>query len=101
MTPGKIVVISEGVDIDAFSKTKDEKPQADLKPGDYIFYPAQLWQHKNHLMLVEALARYRDQSGAELTCVLTGGDYGHWPAIEARARARGLSQLLYLGRVSF
>jgi glycosyltransferase involved in cell wall biosynthesis len=103
MSPQKIIVIPEGVDTDVFSKTEGVKPEnfADLEAGAFVFYPAQLWPHKNHLLLIEALARYRDRTGTELTCVLTGGDYGTWPAIEARAQSHGLRRIHYLGRVSF
>ena len=31
----------------------------DLPNGGFAFYPAQTWEHKNHLMLMEALARLR------------------------------------------
>lgn len=100
---GKIRVIPEGVDLETFSTGQSEKPQIapDLESGSFIFYPAQLWPHKNHLLLVDALANYRDQTGHELSCALSGGDYGTWPSIQARAQAKGLRQLHYLGRVSF
>lgn len=100
---GKISVIAEGVDFETFAKTGDERPEgaASLHSGEFVFYPAQLWPHKNHLLLVEALARYRDRTGTEQVCVMSGGDYGNWPVIRARAQALGLRRLHYLGRVSF
>jgi glycosyltransferase involved in cell wall biosynthesis len=104
LQPEQVAVIPEGVDLDHFSvEGPDEMPPslAGLRGKSFVFYPAQLWAHKNHLMLVDALARYRDRSGAEMPCVLTGGDYGFWPDIEARIQKRGLKQVHYLGRVSF
>jgi glycosyltransferase involved in cell wall biosynthesis len=41
-------------------------------PPRYIFYPANTWHHKNHARLIEALARYRRETGEALTLVLTG-----------------------------
>ena len=100
---GKICVIEEGVDFDTFSNAGDEKPEGltELGAEEFIFYPAQLWPHKNHLLLVDALARYREKTGSEIACVLSGSDYGRWPAIQAYAQAHGLGRLHYLGRVGF
>jgi glycosyltransferase involved in cell wall biosynthesis len=104
MTPQKIAVIPEGVDRGQFSPdAPKEKPAAlgHLAGDDFVFYPAQIWPHKNHVLLVDALAQLRDRAGLELPCVLTGKDYGHWPAVAARIAARGLKQVHYLGRVPF
>jgi glycosyltransferase involved in cell wall biosynthesis len=103
VNPEKIFVIPEGVDVKSFGEGPDAMP-ASLGPvtdGGFVFYPAQIWAHKNHLLLVDALALYRDRTGTELPCVMTGRDYGFWPAVEARIRAHGLKQVRYLGRVSF
>lgn len=40
-----------------------------LKGDDYIFYPAQFWQHKNHVGLLEAMAQLR---GTQIDVVFTG-----------------------------
>src|SRR5207248_10035221 len=32
-------------------------------PHGYIFYPAQFWRHKNHLVLVDSLAHLKDVLG--------------------------------------
>jgi glycosyltransferase involved in cell wall biosynthesis len=102
LTADKVCVIPEGVDLAAFASAPDEKPVVDgVESGKFVFYPAQLWPHKNHRLLIDALACYRDQTGSELACVLSGSDYGSWPDITAHARDRGLRRLHYLGRVSF
>ena len=67
----------------------------------FIFYPAQIWKHKNHLLLMKALARSRDELGYEVTCVLTGHDYGHWAEVDSMRCSLGLKGVYYLGRVSF
>jgi glycosyltransferase involved in cell wall biosynthesis len=101
--PEGIFVIPEGVDFEKFSlDVANEQPPAlaDLC-GDFVFYPAQLWPHKNHLMLIDALALHRDETGTELPCVLTGQEYGYWSTVLDRVKAHGLSKVHYLGRVSF
>lgn len=42
----------------------------------YLFYPAQLWPHKNHLRLVEALAQVERLHGVEAHLVLVGSKSG-------------------------
>ena len=43
--------------------------------GSYVLYPAKRWPHKNHLFLLEALAKARERS-SELKLVLTGDRSG-------------------------
>lgn len=45
-------------------------------PERYLFYPAQLWPHKNHLRLVEALAQVERLHGVEAHLVLVGSKSG-------------------------
>jgi glycosyltransferase involved in cell wall biosynthesis len=104
MDAQKIVVISEGVDRGRFSlDAPDELPPelADLRSGEFVFYPAQIWPHKNHTLLVDALVRVREEAGIELPCVLTGRDYGYWLSLRDRIDTHGLKQIRYLGQVSF
>jgi len=53
-------------------------------PADYVFYPAQFWPHKNHLRLLEAVARHPG-----LSVVLGGSERVPFStAEEAKRRAR-------------
>lgn len=45
-----------------------------LQPG-YFFYPAQLWAHKNHSRIIEAVALQRERNLA-VQVVFAGGDKG-------------------------
>ncbi len=101
--PAKIVVIPESVDRDRFSATARSEPPPELAAhsGPFVFYPAQIWPHKNHRLLVDALARYREETGKEIACVLTGRDYGDWHRIQKKIGALGLRQVYYLGQVDF
>lgn len=66
---------------------------------DYLFYPAQFWPHKNHLTLLAALARLREQGRTE-RLVLCGSDRGGREKIDAAIAAYGLGgQVTILGFV--
>jgi glycosyltransferase involved in cell wall biosynthesis len=75
-------------------------------PDKYLFYPAQLWPHKNHLRIVEALALVRRTDGIELDLVLVGSTAGDlrgatWNDVQALASANGLrDRIHHLGYVS-
>ena len=43
-------------------------------PGDYIFYPAQYWPHKNHAYIIEALAVLRRKSKIDMRAIFCGSD---------------------------
>lgn len=68
----------------------------------FAIYPAVAWPHKNHLMLLEALAYLRDSYGLSINLVCTGSRYEpHWPAIERRLDELKLRrQVKFLGFVS-
>ena len=69
-------------------------------PGDYLFYPAQLWPHKNHIYLFEALVRLRQDHGLSPTLVLSGGDKGNGAFLREQARLLGVAeQVRFLGFV--
>jgi glycosyltransferase involved in cell wall biosynthesis len=104
LSADKIFLAPEGVDFEAFdpeAAMAAPPTGADIEPGSFLFYPAQLWPHKNHLLLVEALAAFRDRNGYEMPCLLTGQDCGMLEPIRAAIARSGLSKLRYLGKVPF
>lgn len=60
---------------------------------DFFFYPAQFWLHKNHVRLMQALAR----CDADMRCVLTGSSdkNGYAAALEA-IESLGLSERVHV-----
>ena len=66
-----------GIDHGRFRQTDDEADQSVRRqlrlPERFVVYPANLWPHKNHDRLIDALGRVGDR---ELNIVLTGQDYG-------------------------
>lgn len=70
-----------------------------LKPG-FLFYPAQLWPHKNHAGLLKALAWLKENHGLSFDLVLVGSDRGNLKHIQALAEKLNLAgQVHYLGFV--
>jgi glycosyltransferase involved in cell wall biosynthesis len=41
-------------------------------PSRYFFYPAQLWPHKNHIQIIQAIKLIADQTGERIPVVLCG-----------------------------
>jgi glycosyltransferase involved in cell wall biosynthesis len=78
---------------------EDIRPKYHL-PERYAFYPANMWPHKNHRLLLMALHRLRQMYGMSLSLVLTGDDLGQWGELEAVARHFHLHEdIHYLGYV--
>ena len=103
LDPARVEGISMGVDLAQFSPEPGER-DADLRaaagaPARYVIYPANLWPHKNHERLLEALARVRDR---ELSLVLTGQAYGRLGGLMRRAAELGVGdRVRHLGHVPF
>ena len=60
-------------------------------PERYLFYPAQFWDHKNHLRLVEALAIAKGR-GLPVKLVLAGSRKNAYDRVVLRVEALGLSE---------
>lgn len=59
------------------SHVQQSKPDLSGLQGEFLFYPAQFWSHKNHYGLIEALRLLRDRDGLDISLVLTGSDKGN------------------------
>ncbi len=69
--------------------------------GDYVFYPAQFWPHKNHANLILALKWLKEEQGVELTLVLCGSDKGNLEYVRSFASKHGMeTHVRFLGFVS-
>lgn len=67
--------------------------------GKYFFYPAQLWTHKNHLRIAEAIGKVRDR-GYDLHAVFVGKDHGAGEAIRREISVLGVAAYIhFLGYV--
>jgi glycosyltransferase involved in cell wall biosynthesis len=65
----------------------------------FVLYPAQTWPHKNHLLLVEAMAMLRDE-GSQAALVCTGRQTDHYATIRRRIEElRVADRVRFLGYV--
>lgn len=75
-------------------------PSIDL-PDQFLFYPAQFWPHKNHVLVLDALRVLRTEYGLDMPAVFTGSDKGNLTYVKQIARDTGVDDLtLFLGFVS-
>lgn len=74
-------------------------PSNPAVPEKFLFYPAQFWMHKNHLMLFDALDRMR-RKHPEVRLVLTGAAHNGYEQARRRVTELGLDEhVTFLGYV--
>lgn len=67
-------------------------------PGDYIFYPAQFWPHKNHIYILEGLKLMQEKYNKTVNAVFCGSDKGNLRFVTRKAGDLGLGrQVFYIG----
>jgi glycosyltransferase involved in cell wall biosynthesis len=96
----RIEVAHLGIDHDRFRAGPVEQDAARLAglplPERFVVYPANAWPHKNHRLLIEAMARVGDDLGL----VLVGQDYGRRGELDEHARRTGAGpRVVQLGHV--
>jgi glycosyltransferase involved in cell wall biosynthesis len=99
----QITVIPEGVRLEEFSAPTDG---ASLHkrygiPERFLLYPAQLWHHKNHMILLQALKQIESKRGLRIPLVLTGGKYSSGSKVLRYIADKSMNYVHYLGRVPF
>jgi glycosyltransferase involved in cell wall biosynthesis len=65
--------------------------------GEYIYYPAQFWAHKNHIYIVDAILKLKDK-GIFLTAIFSGSDKGNLSYVLDYAQKLNVAHLVkYIG----
>jgi glycosyltransferase involved in cell wall biosynthesis len=59
--------------------------------GDYLFYPAQFWAHKNHVNVLLALRLLQSRFEKALSVAFVGADHGNLGHVKATAERLGLT----------
>jgi len=97
--PERIEVVTHGIDHTRFTpERRDREGLPAGIPPRFVLYPANLWPHKNHERLLDALPLLADK---EVALVLTGQDYGRLGALLERARRLGVRERVHhLGHVA-
>lgn len=63
--------------------------------GDYLFYPAQFWSHKNHVNLLLAFELLRKRFDRSLSVVFVGADHGNLSHVRATVQRLGLTACVH------
>lgn len=105
VAPGKIKTVLLKMDnlwVQKYENIDLETLPNNLDTVPYIFYPANLWPHKNHLKLLESIALLRDEENILVNAVFTGDmNKEHAKKIIERGNELKLSnQINFLGIVT-
>jgi glycosyltransferase involved in cell wall biosynthesis len=98
VAPERVVAIHLGIDHERFSPAPGAA-DATIRdrlglPPRFVVYPANLWPHKNHARLVDALAA----APGDVQLLLSGQDYGRLADLERRAATAGVgNRVRHLG----
>jgi glycosyltransferase involved in cell wall biosynthesis len=90
----KIIVIREGVSEKFKRKNK-------IELGNYIFFPAQLWPHKNHLVVLEAIKIINQRNNIKIKLIMSGENYKNSKKILEFINLNKQLDVKYLGKVNF
>jgi glycosyltransferase involved in cell wall biosynthesis len=63
--------------------------------GDYLFYPAQFWAHKNHVNLLLALKLLQGRLDKSLSVAFVGADHGNLAHVKATVDRLGLTDRVH------
>jgi glycosyltransferase involved in cell wall biosynthesis len=105
VSPDKVQVIPWAPPTQTFPVPSKDKVKAVKEKycleSPFAFYPATTWKHKNHLRLLEAVARLRDHHGFSARIVCTGAPVPeHWAEINKHLDTLCLrNQVQFLGDV--
>lgn len=101
LKPERLELIKEGVNIEQFRTSSIDIRKKYLLPDFFLFYPAQLWSHKNHITILKALLLLKKTEDKEISLVLTGSDYNASEQIFSFIKENNIQNIYYLGKVSF
>ncbi len=104
IAPEKIRINPCGTALEAYAPLSEEAVQqicAELSlPSTYFFYPAVTWPHKNHSVILHALAHLK-QTGHHVHVVFTGATTPFRAKLDALSASVGVSDLVrFMGFVS-
>lgn len=85
--------------LESHTNAESLPPEVKDIAGRYVFYPAQLWTHKNHRRIAEAIALLRDR-GHDIHAVFVGKDHGAGASLLRSIEALGVEDNIhFLGYV--
>ena len=67
----------------------------------FLFYPAQFWEHKNHMLIIEMVKYLKKNKFDEISIIFSGDDRGNFSKIKTIVEKEGLdSYVNFLGKIS-
>jgi len=97
-----VVVIPEGVMIEQFSRPSQVDIATKYRlPSQFLYFPAQLWLHKNHITVLRALRHLQREKGWKISLVLTGAKSSGAEQIFSYIKEHQMDYVYYLGKVPF
>jgi len=103
ISPDQIEVIPEGVRIEKFAAPRSVESLIVRYglPERFLFFPAQLWPHKNHTTVLKALKRIETSERLKIPLVMTGANFSAAPQILKFIEEQSMNYVRYLGKVPF
>lgn len=100
--PEQIAVIPEGVNLEDFLTPRNAAALQQYQLAErFVFFPAQLWPHKNHLTVLKALRQIEQKHGVRIPLVMTGASYSAAPAVFRFLTEERMHYVRHLGKVPF
>ncbi len=105
LNPAKIHVVTLAAD-PSYAQPVTEEWVRKVKekyrlPTRFIFYPAMIWPHKNHVRLIKAISLIKKNSQCDIPLILTGSKYGGYnDLIKIIDQEKLESQVLFLEEVT-
>jgi hypothetical protein len=106
----KNFVIHEGVNLKKYQiETKHKRDflnnyfkKKKIYPNNFIFFPAQLWEHKNHLTILESIKILNKKFNVKIKLVMCGKNYSNSKNIFNYIYNNKLDDfIVYLGVINF
>jgi len=95
INPEKINIISFPIPKFCFENNINNSSSITIKKP-FIFYPAQFWAHKNHIIIVEAIAWLKKEKNIIINCYFTGHDYGNMNYINSIINKNDLNNQVFI-----
>jgi glycosyltransferase involved in cell wall biosynthesis len=105
LPPDKVTVVPWGSVLSAYgepSRATVHRLQTDLGVGGpFAYFPAKAYPHKNHVRLLQAVARLRDEFHVRIPLILSGAEGAATPSIICEIERLGLAdQVRHVGYVA-
>ncbi len=103
ISPDQIEVIPEGVRIEEFAAPcLVELPIERYGLAErFLFFPAQLWPHKNHLTVLKALKQIETKHGLKIPLIMTGAKFSAASQVFKFIADQSMDYVRHLGKVPF